>query len=89
MRAFNKRAVMHPRKAAEAPPPSQASIAQVSARRSTKAPRPQKRVNKTWTKRDNAAWWRVRRAAIAVRGGPVRESRSDGKLLFAQYEYTL
>ena len=83
---------MHPRKAAEAsppPPPQQASIAQVSARRNTKAPRPQKRVNKTWTKRDNEAWWRVRRAANAARGGPVRESRSDGKLLFAQYEYTL
>ena len=87
--------MMHPRKAAKAsppppPPPQQAGSAQVSARRSTKAPRPQKRVNKTWTKRDNAAWWRVRRAANAARGGPVvRESRSDGKLLFAQYEYTL
>jgi hypothetical protein len=84
---------MHPGKAAEAPPPlpppPQAGSAQVSARRSTKAPRPQKRVNKTWTKRDNEAWWRVRLAAIAARGGPVRESRSDGKLLFAQYEYTL
>jgi hypothetical protein len=85
--------MMHPRKAAEAPPPlpppPQAGIAQVSARRNTKAPRPQKRVNKTWTKRDNEAWWRVRRAANAARGGPVRETRSDGKLLFAQYEYTL
>jgi hypothetical protein len=86
--------MMHPRKAAKAsppppPPPQQAGSAQVSARRSTKAPRPQKRVNKTWTKRDNAAWWRVRRAAIAVRGGPVRETRSDGKLLFTQFACTL
>ena len=74
--------MMHSRKAAEAPPPSplppQAGSAQVSARRNTKAPRPQKRVNKTWTKRDNVAWWRVRLAAIAAHGGPVRETRSDG-----------
>jgi len=87
--------MMHPRKAAEAspppppPPPQQASIAQVSARRTTKAPRPQKRVNKTWTKRDNVAWWRVQRAAIAARGGPVRETRSDGKPLFTQFACTL
>ena len=82
----------HPRKAAEAPsppPPPQAGSAQVSARRNTKATRPQNRVNKTWTKKDNAAWWRVRLAAIAAHGGPVRETRSDGKLLFTQFACTL
>ena len=83
---------MQPRKAAEEPPPPpplRAGSAQVSARRTTKAPRPQKKPNKTWTKKDNVVWWRVQRAAIAARGGPVRESRGDGKPLFTQFACTL
>jgi hypothetical protein len=71
-----------PPPASNAPPPTRpATRVKPTKRSATTRPRGP-------TKKQTAAWWRAQRAVIAARGGPVRETRIDGKPLFALFAHT-